>query len=368
MVFYGTQTLSHTHLGTIPSLWFKPILALKIKARSLLHRPLPMLVSMMAMVVLKLPDSSTNASFLISMLFVLMVEFAKEQGGLSVDVIKKAFDATEEEFLHLVKRALPARPQIASVGSCCLVGAISNDELYVANLGDSRAVLGRRDSESKKNSVVAERLSNDHNVALEEVRKELEALHPDDSHIVVYTRGVWRIKGIIQVSRSIGDVYLKKPEFNRDPIFQQFGNPIPLRRPVMTAEPSILIRKLKPQDLFLIFASDGLWEQLSDETAVDIVFKSPRTGIAKRLVRAALQEAAKKREMRYDDIKKIEKGIRRHFHDDITVIVIYLDQHQQNGSSSARFKHNAVCCTSAPVDIYSLNADEEEDDLLHPVF
>ena len=91
-------------------------------------------------------------------------------------------------------------------------------------------------------------------------------------------------------------------------------------------------------------------------------------GIAKRLVRAALQEAAKKREMRYDDIKKIEKGIRRHFHDDITVIVIYLDQHQQNVSSGARFKHNAVCCTSAPVDIYSLNADEEEDDLLHPVF
>ena len=81
---------------------------------------------------------------------------------------------------------------------------------------------------------------------------------------------------LFQVSRSIGDVYLKKPEFNRDPIFQQFGNPIPLRRPVMTAEPSILNRKLKPQDLFLIFASDGLWEQLSDEAVVDIVFKSPR--------------------------------------------------------------------------------------------
>ncbi|MQM03609.1 hypothetical protein Taro_036391 [Colocasia esculenta] len=43
--------------------------------------------------------------------------------------------------------------------------------------------------------------------------------------------------------------------------------------------------------------------------------------IAKRLVRAALNEAAKKREMRYDDIKRIEKGIRRHFHDDITVVV-----------------------------------------------
>lgn len=78
------------------------------------------------------------------------------------------------------------------------------------------------------------------------------------------------------MSRSIGDVYLKKPEFIRDPIFQQFGNPIPLRRPVITAEPSILTRDLKAQDLFLIFASDGLWEQLSDQAAVEIVFKNPR--------------------------------------------------------------------------------------------
>ncbi|MBA0829023.1 hypothetical protein Goarm_013646, partial [Gossypium armourianum] len=124
--------------------------------------------------------------------------FATEQGGLSADVIKKAFNATEEEFLHLVKQSLPVRPQIASVGSCCLVGAISNDVLYVANLGDSRAVLGKRVSEDKKNKVVAERLSTDHNVGVEEVRKEVEALHPDDSHVVVYTRGVWRIKGIIQ--------------------------------------------------------------------------------------------------------------------------------------------------------------------------
>lgn len=79
-----------------------------------------------------------------------------------------------------------------------------------------------------------------------------------------------------QVSRSIGDVYLKKPDFYRDPVFQQFGNPIPLKRPAMTAEPSILIRKLRPQDLFLIFASDGLWEQLTDEAAVEIVCKNPR--------------------------------------------------------------------------------------------
>ncbi|XP_039062378.1 probable protein phosphatase 2C 63 [Hibiscus syriacus] len=294
--------------------------------------------------------------FISQHLFPFLHKFASEHGGLSAEVIKKAFDATEEEFLHLVKRSCPARPQIASVGSCCLVGTIANDVLYVANLGDSRAVLGRRASPNgPNNQVVAERLSTDHNVAVEEVRKEVVALHPDDSHIVVYNHGVWRIKGIIQVSRSIGDMYLKKPEF-----IQHFGLPIPLKRPVMTADPSIVIRKLKPQDLFLIFASDGLWEQLSDQEACDIVLKNPRVGIAKRLVRAAVQEAAKKREMRYDDIRRIEKGVRRHFHDDITVIVIYLDH--PSSSSNGRFKdEDFIDYTGAPVDIFSFNADEADE-------
>ena len=51
-------------------------------------------------------------------------------------------------------------------------------------------------------------------------------------------------------------------------------------------------------------------------------------GIAKRLVKAALHEAAKKREMRYSDLRKIDKRVRRHFHDDITVIVLFLNYDQ----------------------------------------
>lgn len=295
--------------------------------------------------------------FITNHLFPYLHKFTLEQGGLSADVIKKAFGATEEDFLHLVKRSWLDEPQITSVGSCCLVGAISNDVLYVANLGDSRAVLGRR--MTSPSTVVAERLSTDHNVAVEEVRKEVRALHPDDSTIVVYTRGVWRIKGIIQVSRSIGDVYLKEPEFISDPFSLQYGSRVPLKRAVMSAEPSILIRKLKPEDLFVIFASDGLWEQLSDEAAVEIVLKNPRVGIAKRLARAAIEEAARKREMRYDDIRRIEKGIRRHFHDDITVIVIYIGQ-QQGSPNGKPTDHSIVDCTNAPVDIYSFNSDEGE--------
>ncbi|KAL7119083.1 hypothetical protein ACP275_02G041200 [Erythranthe tilingii] len=293
-----------------------------------------------------------TARFVNNHLFPYLHKFAKEQGGLSSDVIKKAFSATEEDFTHLVKRSFPTKPQMASVGSCVLVGAISDGNLYVANLGDSRAVLGRRGFDGEK-KLVAERLSTDHNVSSENVRREVEALHQDDLPVVVYCRGVWRIKGIIQVSRSIGDVYLKKPEFHRDPMFLQYGSYVPMKRPVLSAEPSIVTRKLRPQDLFLIFASDGLWEQLSDDEAVHIVSKYPRAGIAKRLVAAALQEAAKKREVRYRDIKKIERGIRRHFHDDITVVVIFLD-HQKASSS----KLGTAGGITSPVDIFTYNSDE----------
>lgn len=133
----------------------------------------------------------------------------------------------------------------------------------------------------------------------------------------------------------------------------QYGNPITLNRPVLTSEPSIISRKLRPQDVFLIFASDGLWENLNDQEAVDIVQKYPRAGIAKRLVGAAIDKATKKRELKYNDIKKIQRGIRRRFHDDITVIVIFLDQ--QSGPDN-RAK---LGCTSAPIDIFSSKEDKD---------
>ncbi|KAL7119082.1 hypothetical protein ACP275_02G041200 [Erythranthe tilingii] len=143
-----------------------------------------------------------TARFVNNHLFPYLHKFAKEQGGLSSDVIKKAFSATEEDFTHLVKRSFPTKPQMASVGSCVLVGAISDGNLYVANLGDSRAVLGRRGFDGEK-KLVAERLSTDHNVSSENVRREVEALHQDDLPVVVYCRGVWRIKGIIQESHAL---------------------------------------------------------------------------------------------------------------------------------------------------------------------
>lgn len=66
------------------------------------------------------------------------------------------------------------------------------------------------------------------------------------------------------------------------------------------------------------------------------MFSSIMQGSARRLVKTALQEAAKKREMRYSDLKKIDRGVRRHFHDDITVIVVFLNSNHISRASSVR--------------------------------
>ncbi|KAL6997737.1 [pyruvate dehydrogenase (acetyl-transferring)]-phosphatase [Sarracenia purpurea var. burkii] len=71
------------------------------------------------------------------------------------------------------------------------------------------------------------------------------------------------------VSRSIGDAYLKKAEFNKEPFYSKFRLHKPFQRPILSAEPSISVHELRPDDQFLIFASDGLWEHLSNQEAVD---------------------------------------------------------------------------------------------------
>ncbi|KAI3508634.1 hypothetical protein L1887_23643 [Cichorium endivia] len=265
-------------------------------------------------------------------LFNNIKKFTSENEGMSADVIQKAYLATDEEFISLVESQWLNSPKMASVGSCCLVGIICNGVLYIANAGDSRAVLARKEKDF--NGFKGIRVSEEHNASYESVREELRSLHPNDPNIVALKHNVWRVRGLIQISRSIGDAYLKKPELNKEPLLPKFILSEPFSRPILKAEPAVLVQKLTPEDQFLIFASDGLWEHLTDQEAVDFVKSNPQNGIARKLVKEALHKAAKKREMRYSDLKKVESGIRRHFHDDITVIVLFLNNHSSPQSFS----------------------------------
>lgn len=126
----------------------------------------------------------------------LVAGIARDNGTISEDILRRAVSATEDGFLTFVRRTYGIKPLIAAIGSCCLVGVIWKGTLFVANLGDSRAVIGSVDGSNK---IIAEQLTREHNASKEEVRRELRSLHPEDSQIVVLKQGTWRIKGIIQV-------------------------------------------------------------------------------------------------------------------------------------------------------------------------
>ncbi|KAM7250063.1 hypothetical protein ACFE04_021946 [Oxalis oulophora] len=169
-----------------------------------------------------------------------------------IQAVKAAYLKTDHDFLeqfgsliHLVRKgcnSLPKqmlRPLEGLVsGTCCVTALIDGQELVISHVGDCRAVLCK--------GGVAEALTKDHRAEREDERKRIE----NEGGYVEIHRGAWRVHGILTVSRSIGDAHLKK---------------------WVLGEPDTMIIQLTRQMDFLILASDGLWEQVSNQDAVDSV-------------------------------------------------------------------------------------------------
>ncbi|XP_074351068.1 uncharacterized protein LOC141690263 [Apium graveolens] len=73
------------------------------------------------------------------------IELVSKHQEVSASVVKKAFMATEEKFLSGVQDQWHTKPQLAAVGTCCLVGILCDGLLHVGNAKASRVVLGRAD-------------------------------------------------------------------------------------------------------------------------------------------------------------------------------------------------------------------------------
>lgn len=77
--------------------------------------------------------------------------------------------------------------------------------------------------------------------------------------------------------RTIGDAYLKRPDFTFHDSFPKDTNGPPLPdKCVLSSEPEMRTRALRNNDKFLIFASDGLWDLMSNEQAALVVSRNPR--------------------------------------------------------------------------------------------
>ena len=122
-------------------------------------------------------------------------------------------------------------------GSTAISALVHNHTLYVANVGDSRAVLA--------SSGQAIDMSSDHKPSRLDEKERIEAL---GGRIIHY--GTWRVEGVLAVTRSIGDRRLKK---------------------YVSAQPEVRVRRLQPGDDWLILASDGVWDVMTSQQAVDVV-------------------------------------------------------------------------------------------------
>lgn len=156
-------------------------------------------------------------------------------------------------------------------GSCALLAFYdsSSQDLRIACAGDSRAVLGSRGPTGKW---VATALSEDQTGGTPSEIRRLQQEHPGEPHVV--RNG--RILGQLEPSRSFGDAFYKWTRETQDKIKSRFfgRTPHPMLKtpPYVTAEPIITKTKIDPkQGDFVVLATDGLWEMLSNEEVVGLV-------------------------------------------------------------------------------------------------
>ena len=162
------------------------------------------------------------------------------------DALLKTFDQVQNEIV--------SDNSLDHVGSTC-VGVILNDSsIWSFNVGDSRAVLCRN---GKAIDLTVDHKPND---PKEEDRiRKLGGFvfwdgYKDENGLPVPGHGCYRVNGNLAMSRAMGD--------NAE-------------SPYVNSNPDVTETQRKfTEDKFIIIASDGLWDVMSSQEAVDFVMRN----------------------------------------------------------------------------------------------
>jgi len=273
----------------------------------------------------------------------------KESDSNSLDVPKikeilnQSFAKVEREYIDYIRNAfLLGFGDVSKVGACALMTMVYKDQIFVANAGDCRIVLCQQPNPNSS-TLNAIPLSFDHNAREPFEQSRLSSLFPNEPDIIVCKRpGSCYVKGRLQPTRSLGDAYLKYPEFNGPPSYlfakdRARGRhiPSPYNPPYISAVPEIVTCCLQPEDKFVILGSDGVWDYLTNDDAVKIVWEAIQRNEFKEAPRKIIEEilirAAKSNNMTVEAIRATPQGSeRRRIHDDITVMVLMLNEPPQS--------------------------------------
>lgn len=162
-------------------------------------------------------------------------------GQSNVDNVKRGI---RDGFLRLdekMRTMISGEDKSGSTAVCCLV---SPHHVFIANCGDSRAVLSR-----EKKAVFS---TQDH-----------KPINPAEKERIQNAGGsvmIQRVNGSLAVSRALGDYEYKQVE-GKGPCEQ-----------LVSPEPEIFVEKRENEkDEFLVLACDGVWDVMSNEELCDFI-------------------------------------------------------------------------------------------------
>ncbi|KAJ4957999.1 hypothetical protein NE237_025110 [Protea cynaroides] len=282
--------------------------------------------------------------------------------GSVLRALSRALEVSESAYLEMTDKVLDGNPELALTGSCLLVVLMRDEDVYVMNVGDSRAIVaqyqpqaidssndprGRNDgaeegiveesssggdevarlaneNPAERMRLTALQLSTDHSTSIKEEVLRIKEEHPDDNQCIVNDR----VKGRLKVTRAFGAGFLKQPKLN-NALLGVFRNDYIGTAPYISCYPSLHHHKIGANDQFLVLSSDGLYQYFSNEEVVshveNFMEKFPDGDPAQHLIEELLFRAAKKAGMDFHELLDIPQGDRRKYHDDVTVMVISLE-------------------------------------------
>jgi len=217
--------------------------------------------------------------------------------------------------------------------TCFIIGR----RLFCCNAGDSRAVLGTRGPNGKMQAVA---LSKDHKPDVPEEKKR----------ILESNGRVESCKGSRGEDVGPPRVWLQQQEVPGLAMTRSFGDQVAGTVGVI-AKPEIIDHTIDDNDCFIIIASDGVWEFISSQEAIDIVAKYESPDVA---CRAVVSESIARWQREEEVI------------DDITAVIIFFTAYTA-GFASASGANNQTASPTASVGSIDDDDDEEEDALVPPL-
>jgi len=189
------------------------------------------------------------------------------------EAVGSAFRKADKEFVEL------AEQQELRDGTTAVAAYIRKGHMWIANVGDSRAVLCRGGE--------AHAMSEDHRPD-----RESEQLRIESNGGTVLHMGSWRVEGVLAVTRAIGDKDLKK---------------------CVKADPHIMEVDLQEDDELLVMASDGLWDYMSNQEVVDEAKLHTDPSVAAKAL--------------------VDEAMKRGSRDNVTVLVVHTSQYVEQSCS-----------------------------------